>query len=1344
MNTHHLSPRPSLSKTFRGLYRLLLVLAVLLPLTALWAAPVDKDQAMAKARQFYSNRGKASVSGRLKQVARATGVSVAMENDCFYVFSAGAGNGFVIISGDDRTEPVLGYADDGTFSADDMPVNMKVWLDEYVRQIQFLQQQPASSEARVAKISIHPEVTPLMTTKWDQGYPYNKFCPVFFDEAKYGRSVTGCGATAMAQVMKYHQHPAKTTKTIPGYTCATDHSEFLGTSSPATISVSSLPVTSLDWGNMLDKYVGTETQTQENAVARLMQACGSSVHMEYATAEVGGSGSYSRDIMKALTNYMDYDKSMQFISRISYSAADWDAVIYEEMMASRPVLYFGQSTNGGHAFVIDGYDGNGYYHVNWGWSGMHNGYFLLDVLTPGDDTGIGAGEGGYNYGQDALIGIKPNAGGEESDNNIVAICQIEFLNNYARTRTSTDDYFKNVRVKAGFYNTNEYHNQFDLGIGTYDTNGNLLDVVICKKDVVFAQNQIVEIDATIKLGAGYPTGMFRMVPVCKTSAASTWKPAVNGESYYVLAIIDGYSLSLDYSFYKLQADLALTNSPEVNGPADLRLTVKNNGMDFISPFTISTTDDTEKMLYGGTLELKEGETRTYNIPVVLDKVGKTEVGLFFNGISNPMAVVSINTVEAKPQKLTCTYNVTNANSGIINDNKMAVTLLYSNAGQNNYDNIVNVALYKKSETEENQYEFCTSKTDRITLAKGASTSRGYVFTDLESGDYFMAMSYMTSGQAEYASSSYLYTLNYTPPAVKEAYAVVNGSTLTFYYDSNKSSRQGTKYTLNEESNYPEWAKDSLSIKQARFDSSFKDYRPTTTARWFKHNVNLTSIQGMSYLNTSATTNMAAMFYECYTLPSVDVSGFDTRNVTNMQWMFFRCRAMKNIDLSSFNTSKVTTMGSLFYECESLTSQDLSNFNTSNVNDIGWIFAGCESLQSVNISSFNTDNVKAMNSLFVNCAKLTTLDLSHFKTDKVTDMNRMFYGCTALTKLNVSSFNTAQVTDMEAMFYNCESLATLDVSSFNTPKTTNMSFMFRGCSSLKELNLTGFDTSNVETMQAMMYGCSALTTIYAAESWNTEKTTKSGVMFGNCYSLVGGKGTTFDSGHIDKTYARLDEGTSKPGYFTLKGTSIKGDVNGDNEVNVADIGAIIDMMAIGGYSSASDVNSDGIVNVADVGQVIDIMAGKVIVTGYATIILTAGDMWGDGSGYQMLIDAEASAYGTLFPVEGPLSQEGAVGDAIYAQFEYKIPENADGDTATKNIVLNSSASIKIPAGIYDWCITNPTPGDRVWIASDNGTVAGRFDNYMFEAGKTYTFTIKRYDAADGVDLTITDIGSVRVP
>ena len=149
-------------------------------------------------------------------------------------------------------------------------------------------------------------------------------------------------------------------------------------------------------------------------------------------------------------------------------------------------------------------------------------------------------------------------------------------------------------------------------------------------------------------------------------------------------------------------------------------------------------------------------------------------------------------------------------------------------------------------------------------------------------------------------------------------------------------------------------------------------------------------------------------------------------------------------------------------------------------------------------------------------------------------------------------------------------------------------------------------------------------------------------------------------------------------------------------------------------------------------------------GYAQVTLTAGDVWQDGSGYQMLLDEDAIAYGTIIPEQGGLTTSGDATAETYAEFEYKIPENADGALTTTNMVMNSSVTILIPAGVYDWCITNPTPGDRMWIASSNGSIGGRADDFEFVSGAAYEFVVSLGGSNDQVDLVVDDPTAPVIP
>ena len=372
-------------------------------------------------------------------------------------------------------------------------------------------------------------------------------------------------------------------------------------------------------------------------------------------------------------------------------------------------------------------------------------------------------------------------------------------------------------------------------------------------------------------------------------------------------------------------------------------------------------------------------------------------------------------------------------------------------------------------------------------------------------------------------------------AAVEAYAnyTPSNTTLTFYYDNERSTRTGKTYDLNTGYSSPGWYLDGTytSVTRVVFKSPFVIATPTTTYSWFCDMENLQSITGIAYLNTSEVTNMGWMFGGCSSLKNLDLSSFNTANVSDMRCMFYNCESLMSLDLSHFNTTVVNDMYGMFDHCESLTSLNVSNFNTANVTDMRYMFRNCKLLTSLNVSSFITDNVTSMGDMFSNCCGLTSLDLRNFNTSNVTNMESMFLGCSALTDLDVSSFNTANVTNMGIMFSDCNSLTSLDVSNFNTANVTTMNRMFENCSALTSLDLSSFNTAKVTNMKWMFFDCTNLKTIHVGDGWSTAAVTSSDYMFYYCTKLVGEKGTTYDANHIDKAYAHIDGGPSNPGYFT---------------------------------------------------------------------------------------------------------------------------------------------------------------------------------------------------------------------
>ena len=290
-------------------------------------------------------------------------------------------------------------------------------------------------------------------------------------------------------------------------------------------------------------------------------------------------------------------------------------------------------------------------------------------------------------------------------------------------------------------------------------------------------------------------------------------------------------------------------------------------------------------------------------------------------------------------------------------------------------------------------------------------------------------------------------------------------------------------------------------------------------------VNQLSSVDISNFNTSNVTNMSAMF-DGSKIALLDLSKFDTSKVTNMNYMFWNT-SLTEIDLSNFDTGNVTNMSAMFGGTKLINIRGLNNFNTSNVTDMSRMFFS-SSAKTLDLSSFDTSNVTDMSEMF-SYSSAKKLDLSSFVTSNVTDMSEMFSYSSAKT-LDLSSFDTSKVNNMSSMFWTAKAIS-LDVSNFNTSKVTNMESMFMN-TYVTSLDLSSFDTSNVINMVQMFYGTDS-SVIYVSDKFVTDKVTNSSSMFTIATNLVGGAGTVYNSSNVDKTYARVDGGTSSPGYFTLK-------------------------------------------------------------------------------------------------------------------------------------------------------------------------------------------------------------------
>ena len=355
-----------------------------------WAADVDASAAQAAASAFIqsqsSGKFQAAASSTLR-LAHAELSAVRSNAVDYYVFNtaeSGDEGVFIIVAGDDRAKQILAYGE-GRMDVQTLPSNAKWWLEQYKQQIEWLQThssatEPSPGPKRAATDGV--TVEPMLTCTWSQMAPYYDQCP----DDEYGRCVTGCVATAMAQVMYYWHFPAELPE-LTGY-----ESSYFGN---YNITVDPLPATVLDWEHMLDSYSRNSSAEEGAAVATLMRYCGQACFMQYSSE---GSSSTGMSQLMAFRTF-GYNKQARFVARDGYDKEQWVTMLADELLAGRPVPYCGRGDGGGHAFVVDGCK-DGKFHMNWGWGGVSDGYYEIDAFVSSSFD--------FRFGHDMNVGICPN------------------------------------------------------------------------------------------------------------------------------------------------------------------------------------------------------------------------------------------------------------------------------------------------------------------------------------------------------------------------------------------------------------------------------------------------------------------------------------------------------------------------------------------------------------------------------------------------------------------------------------------------------------------------------------------------------------------------------------------------------------------------------------------------------------------------------------------------------------------------------------------------------------------------------------------------------------------------
>lgn len=431
------------------------------------AAPVDPEKALEIANDFWANKVSLKkniqsrllpAEGALKAPSRAT----SKEDEAYYVFTEANNNGFVIVSGDDRLNPIVGYSTN-TVSGE-MPPALSVWLEEYSEYVNEVRAGKAKPTLHKAK-QVSSSIEPMLVTAWDQDGPYNNMCPILGNGQ---RAYTGCGNTAAAQVMRFHKWPSSPIADVEWDNNITGETEFCEMKSHV-----------YDWDNMLCNYlISKYSETEANAVALLMADLGKATKSVY---EPGITGNISPNIIYALVHVFNYSPELFIADRMSYTYEEYIALIRENLNKRQPIIYcgFGQNYDGGHGFVCDGIDENNLLHIDWGWSGIYNGYFDMAIMEP-KGNGIGGLSDRYNVGQHAIVNIKPRAEGEVNKGGTISLEEMSAYD--INTEENVDEQtcgFVNgmaeVDISIRLANFSHSDVEGSFGIGTIDMDGNLVN-----------------------------------------------------------------------------------------------------------------------------------------------------------------------------------------------------------------------------------------------------------------------------------------------------------------------------------------------------------------------------------------------------------------------------------------------------------------------------------------------------------------------------------------------------------------------------------------------------------------------------------------------------------------------------------------------------------------------------------------------------------------------------------------------------------------------------------------------------------------------------------------------------
>ena len=732
-------------------FRYVLLSVFITVMGSAWGASITENQAREIATSFMATHSMPSAS--LKMAHRAPLMSAAMPTAkaAYYVFNTQQANrGFVIVAGDDRVPPILGYSDNGSFDAADVPEAMQEWLDGYALQIKAISEGAPAESRDVQRSAIEP----MLPVRWGQGMPYSVLLP-HINGSENAHAYVGCVAVAMAQVMAYWQYPPRPSQTIPGYTS--------NSGKTYAVTMPSLSPMDFDWENMQDTYYTNDsTSVESQAVSNLMLYSTTAMKSNFGLTS---TGSYTRNIPGVLISYFGYKNSAHYIYRENFSTQAWEDTIYAELAAGRPVAYGGNKQSAGHAYVCDGYDGEGRFHINWGWAGKSNGYFLLNLLNPSAE-GIGSAAGAYGYvkGQGAAIGVEPADGTSGTASLSFKDLKINSTNT-ARSGASSNF---SVTVSGQFINNTNVSSQFRQGWGLYNQAGELIDVLYIRYTTSALSNgeYITVSSRPLNFGAGITSGTYRILPIYSIYPSEEYRPCVGSDVNYIEVTFGGtYSCTIKGYGTAGSTTKYTVNSCNVEGtlnhgkPVTLTLNLNNAGTS-TNDLVYMFVDNTFNAM--GLANIAAGESGDLVYRFTPTTAGTKTVTFSLNESGTPVLYTKKVTINTMPSAtLDVSYrilNITDEENRIITADSYSIIADITNTGTTTYNEDFSARLYRVNNPETNVGTELLNMTKPLYLEPGESTSLQFDFDhDLIDGwKYFCYLYYYSNGSTESKSTRWYY------------------------------------------------------------------------------------------------------------------------------------------------------------------------------------------------------------------------------------------------------------------------------------------------------------------------------------------------------------------------------------------------------------------------------------------------------------------------------------------------------------------------------------------------------------------------------------------------------------